>query len=73
MRDPMEGYDAWKTAEPDLPDPPEHNEANIEKLCQAKYDKMSVIERMERLKSYFEQDYEADYDVFLEDWETYCS
>ena len=45
MRDPMEGYDAWKTAEPDLPDPPEHNEANIEKLCQAKYDKMSDVER----------------------------
>ena len=69
----MQGYDAWKTAEPDLPEGPDNNEANIERLCQAKYDKMSVIERMERLKSYFEQDYEADYDVFLEDWETYCS
>jgi len=72
MRDPFQGYDAWKTAEPDLPEGPEDNEENIERLCQAKYDKMSVIERMECLKSYFEQDYEADYDVFLEDWETYC-
>lgn len=71
MRDPMEGYDAWKTAEPDLPDPPEHNEANIEKLCQAKYDKMSDVEREECLKSYFEQDYESDYDEFLSDWELY--
>ena len=41
MRDPMQGYDAWKTREPDLPDPPENDEANIEALCQAKYDKMS--------------------------------
>ena len=71
MRDPMEGYDAWKTAEPDLLDPPENDEANIEKLCQVKYDKMSDAEREERLKSYFEQDYEYDYDKFLEDWELY--
>ena len=71
MRDPMEGYDAWKTAEPDLLDPPEPDEANIEKLCQAKYDKMSDVEREECLKSYFEQDYEYDYDKFLEDWELY--
>tara|TARA_X000001388_G_scaffold520_1_gene801 strand:+ start:2848 stop:3069 length:222 start_codon:yes stop_codon:yes gene_type:complete len=71
MRDPMQGYDAWKTAEPDLPDPPEHNEDNIEKLCQTKYDKMSVIEREELLKSYMERTYVVWHDKFLEDWELY--
>lgn len=69
----MQGYDAWKTSEPDLLDPPNNDEVNIEKLCQVRYDKMSDEGREECLKSYFEQDYEADYDVFLEDWETYCS
>ena len=53
MRDPMQGYDAWKTREPDLPDPPENDEANIEALCQVRYDKMSDKEREECLKSYF--------------------
>jgi len=71
MRDPMQGYDAWKTREPDLPDPPENDEANIEALCKAKYDKMSPVEREERLKSYWVQDYEYNYDEFLEDWELY--
>ena len=71
MRDPMQGYDAWKTREPDLPDPPENDEANIEALCQVRYDKMSDKEREECLKSYFQQDYESDYDEFLSDWKLY--
>tara|TARA_Y100000310_G_scaffold28223_1_gene26883 strand:- start:4389 stop:4607 length:219 start_codon:yes stop_codon:yes gene_type:complete len=70
MRDPMQGYDAWKTREPDLPDPPENDEDNIEKLCQVRYDKMSVIDRMESLKAYFHEEYQ-NYDVFLSDWELY--
>ena len=71
MRDPMQGYDAWKTREPDLPDPPEHNADNIEALCQARYNKMSDIEREELLKSYMERPYVAWHDKFLEDWELY--
>jgi len=70
MRDPMQGYDAWKTREPDLPDPPENDEDNIEKLCQVRYDKMSVIDREELLKAYFHEEYQ-NYDVFLSDWELY--
>ena len=70
MKDPMQGYDAWKTREPDLPDPPENDEDNIEKLCQVRYDKMSVIDREESLKAYFHEEYQ-NYDVFLSDWELY--
>ena len=66
----MQGYDAWKTREPDLPDPPENDEDNIEKLCQVRYDKMSVIDREELLKAYFHEEYQ-NYDVFLSDWELY--
>lgn len=73
MKDQMEGYDAWKTREPDSPDPPDADESNIETLCKAKYDKMTDIEREECLKSYFVQDYESDYDEFLSDWELYIS